>query len=98
MARVLDYDHLLLMLSAHSVTRPWPEKDVALALEHEQRRQQRVLLPILLDDAILHAPQPWAADLASSPALADFTRWKEHDAYQHELQRLVRDLSQVAKP
>lgn len=87
------YDSLLLVLSAHSVTRSWLEKEVASALEHEQRRHQRVLFPILLDDAIMHAPQPWAADKIGSRALADFTRWKEHDVYQRELQRLVRALS-----
>jgi hypothetical protein len=30
------------------------------------------------------------ADLARS--IGDFTRWKEHDAYQQALERLLRDL------
>ena len=90
-------DSLLLVLSAHSVKRSWLEKDVAIALKYEQHRHQRVLFPLLLDDAIMRAPQPWVAALASSRALADFTRWKEQDAYQHELQQLVQALNSPSR-
>jgi hypothetical protein len=30
--------------------------------------------------------------------IGDFTRWKEHDAYQRALERLLRDLKVEASP
>jgi hypothetical protein len=34
----------------------------------------------------------WAADIKRTRHIGDFTRWKEHDAYQRGLERLLRDL------
>ena len=37
-------------------------------------------------------PAAWARLLRSQRHIGDFTRWKEHDAYQKALDRLLRDL------
>ena len=87
------YDHLLLVLSHHSVSSSWVENEVATVLKKEHQYHKRILFPILLDDAIMHVPQLWAVTLSRSRLLADFTRWKEPDAYQEGLQRLLRTLS-----
>lgn len=86
------YDHLLLVLSQHSVKSAWVEKEVTAVLKQEQQRHKRVLFPIVLDDAIMHTPQTWAVALSRSRVLADFTRWKELDAYQQALQQLLHAL------
>jgi hypothetical protein len=34
----------------------------------------------------------WAADIRRMRHIGDFQQWKDHDAYQKALQRLLRDL------
>lgn len=86
------YDKLLLVLSQHSVMSHWVEKEVETAFEKEQRHNKLVLFPIMLDDSVMRTNQAWAADISRTRHIGDFTRWKEHDAYQRGLKRLLRDL------
>ena len=51
-----------------------------------------MLFPIRLDDAVMETGQAWAADIRHTRHIGDFTRWKDHDAYQQAFQRLLRDL------
>jgi hypothetical protein len=87
------HDKLLLVLSENSVTSAWVEKEVETAFEKEQRQGGKpVLFPIRLDDAVMQTDQAWAADIRRTRHTGDFTRWKDHDAYQRSFQRLLRDL------
>ena len=36
----------------------------------------------MLDDTVIRTAQAWAADISRTRHIGDFTRWKEHDAYQ----------------
>jgi hypothetical protein len=36
--------------------------------------------------------QAWAADIRHTRHIGDFSRWKDHDAYQQAFERLPRDL------
>ena len=56
-----------------------------------------VLFPIRLDDAVMHTDEAWAADVRRTGHIGDFTRWKDHDAYQQVIQRLLRDLKAEAE-
>jgi hypothetical protein len=51
-----------------------------------------VLFPIRLDDAVMETKIGWAADIKRSRHIGDFRNWKDHDAYQKALARLLRDL------
>jgi hypothetical protein len=63
------------------------------------RRRDKVLpIPIRLDDAVLETKEAWARLLRGQRHIGDFTRWKEHDAYQKALERLRRDLKVEASP
>jgi hypothetical protein len=87
------HDRLLLVLSEHSVESAWVEKEVETAFEKERRQDNKpVLFPIRLDDAVRQTDQAWAADIRRTRHIGDFTRWKDHDAYQQAFQRLLRDL------
>jgi len=44
------------------------------------------------DDAALTTKAAWAALLRRSRHIGDFRAWKDHDAYQRTLERLLRDL------
>ena len=90
------YDKLLLVLSEHSLTSTWVEREVAAALEKEQQQGQRVLFPIRLDESVMQTSQAWAADIRRRKHIGDFIRWKQHDNYQQALERLLRDLQAEA--
>jgi hypothetical protein len=86
------YDKLLLILSEHSVASPWVETEVEIAFRKENKTGKLALFPVKLDDTVTETDQPWTADIKSRRHIGDFTRWKDHDAYQHAFQRLLRDL------
>ena len=62
------------------------------ALAEEERDERPVLFPIRLDAAVMETTEQWAYDLKLTRHIGDFTRWKEHDAYNKAFERLLRDL------
>ncbi len=87
------YDKLLLILSENSVRSNWVENEVETAMEQEVVGRKTVLFPIRLDDAVMKIESGWPADIRRSRNIADFRRWKDHDAYQKAFARLLRDLT-----
>jgi len=86
------HDKLLLILSVHSVRSGWVREEVESCLEREEREKRLVLFPVRLDDAFMDANEAWAASIRRQRHIGDFRGWKDHDAYQAGLQRLLRDL------
>ncbi|GHO94903.1 hypothetical protein KSF_049510 [Reticulibacter mediterranei] len=78
----------------HSVNSAWVEKEVETAFEKENRNKSSVLFPIKLDETVMHTDQAWAADIRRMRHIGNMTQWKDHDAYQRGLHRLLRDLKQ----
>lgn len=89
---IQSHDKLLLVLSKHSIASGWVEKEVETAFEEEHKRKTTILFPIRLDLAVMETDQAWAADIRRTRHIGDFTNWKDHDAYQKALERLLRDL------
>jgi uncharacterized protein YjbI with pentapeptide repeats len=92
-------DKLLVVLSVNSLQRPWVKREVEQALDEEIRCGQTKLFPVRLDDAIFDVTMGWATDVQRRH-IGDFRQWKEHEAYQKSLARLLRDLKveQSASP
>ena len=91
---VRRHDKLLLILSENSINSQWVEQEVETALEKEQQQDQLdplILFPIRLDDAAMNSKRGWVNFVKRRP-MADFTNWENHDAYQKELERLLRSL------
>jgi hypothetical protein len=86
------FDTVMMVLSEASVRSRWVEREVNAAREREDRENRAVLFPISIDDAIMGAAQPWAADIRRTRHIGDFRLWKDHDAYTKALARLLRDL------
>ena len=94
------YDKLLLVLSPHSMQSPWVEFEIRRARRREVTEQQRLLFPVRLVD--YEAIKRWecfdadtAKDLATEIReyyIPDFTTWKDHDAFEAAVARLLRDL------
>jgi hypothetical protein len=89
-------DKVLLILSEDSIASDWVEDEVTKAFEEERQRGGVVLFPIRLDDAVMETKEAWAAKLCANRHIGDFRAWKDHDAYQKALERVLRDL-QVEK-
>jgi len=86
------YDKLLLVLSKQSLKSAWVEYEVEAALAKERRESRTVLFPIRLDTAVIESHTDWADHIRETRHIGDFTCWKNHDAYQKGLKRLMRDL------
>jgi len=87
------YDKLLLVLSEHSMQSTWVETEVETAFEKEQHNNKLVLFPVKVDETVMHTKQAWAATIRRMRHIGDFTRWKDHDAYQKSFTCLLRDLN-----
>jgi hypothetical protein len=85
-------EKLLLVLSGPALAGGWVEVEVARSLDAEGDGGEPLLVPLQLDDAVLGTGEAWARRLLDRGGVADFTGWKEHDAYQKALERLLRDL------
>jgi len=82
----------MIVLSEASLQSRWVEREVNAAREREDREGRIVLFPIRIDDAVMNAPRPGAADIRRSRHIGDFSQWKQHDCYQRAFERLLRDL------
>jgi hypothetical protein len=70
----------------------WVREEVESCLERESREKRTVLFPVRLADAVMDTEEAWAASIRRQRHVGDFRRWKDHDAYQAALERLMRDL------
>jgi len=86
------HDKLLIILSENSLHSAWVESEVEKAFEEERKRKQTVLFPVRLDEAVMETEESWAAEIRRTRHIGDFSRWKDHDAYQAAFERLLRDL------
>ncbi|MEM9156107.1 MAG: toll/interleukin-1 receptor domain-containing protein [Cyanobacteria bacterium P01_F01_bin.33] len=84
-------DKVVLILSEDSIASGWVEDEVTTAFEEERRRNETVLFPIRLDDAVIRTNQAWASKLRARN-IGDFSKWKDHDVYKASFQRILRDL------
>ena len=91
-------DKVLLVLSEASIASTWVEGEVEKAFEEERQRGGLVLFPVRLDDVVLTTPKAWAGYLRRTRHIGDFHAWKDHDDYQRTLERLLRDLRDLACP
>jgi predicted adenine nucleotide alpha hydrolase (AANH) superfamily ATPase len=86
------YDKLVVVLSAASTASRWVEREVNAAWEKEGREKRNVLFPIRIDDAVMKAAEPWAADIRRQRHIGDFSNWERGISYQKAFARLLRDL------
>jgi TIR domain/Pentapeptide repeats (8 copies) len=95
------HEKLLLILSPDSINSEWVKTEIAKARKREIQDGKRVLFPIRLNISFTEL-QEWGcfdADRGKDSAreireyyIPDFTKWKNHDQYQKEFKKLIRDL------
>ena len=91
-------ERVLFILSEYSVNSNWIVNAVEATLNEEDRRGERVLLPVQLDDTMIETGQAWATKIRYKRPVDDFSRWQERDAYHQSLTQLLRDLKSENQP
>jgi uncharacterized protein YjbI with pentapeptide repeats len=95
------HERLLLILSPDSINSEWVKTEIAKARKREIKEGKRVLFPIRLNISFkeLEEWECFDADRGKDSAreireyyIPDFTQWKDHDQYQKEFDKLLRDL------
>jgi hypothetical protein len=94
------HDKLLLVLSAQSMRSSWVQREIFRALQRERQEGRRVLFPIRLCsfmdlDAWECLDSDTGRDLAKEVRayfIPDFTAWKDQDAFETSVKRLINDL------
>lgn len=89
---IREREKVLLILSEHSVSSSWVEKEVEAAFEEERLRKNLVLFPIRLDSAVMSASESWAADIRRARNIGDFTGWRDRLIYKNAFSKLLKDL------
>jgi hypothetical protein len=100
------HDRLLLILSLASMNSEWVKTEIAKARTREKQENRRMLFPVRL--VAYESLQEWEcfdSDLGKDSAkeireyyVPDFSNGKNHDSYQKEFERLLRDLKTDEKP
>jgi hypothetical protein len=85
-------DKVLLVLSEASIASDWVEDEVTKGFAEERRRSVTILVPVRIDESVFATKEVWAIKLRDNRNIGDFRNWKDHDAYQKTLVRLLRDL------
>jgi TIR domain len=83
-------DKLLLVPSEASIASGWVEDEVTKAFA--ENRNAAVLFPVRPDDVVFATREAWAVKLRDNRHIGDFRNWKDPDACQRTLERLLRDL------
>ena len=92
------HDKLLVILSEASIASDWVTDEVVNARAAEQERGMKLIVPVRIDDAVLHSDKGWAKWLKDGRNIGDFTHWADHDAYSKAFLRLFRDLRVESAP
>jgi len=101
---IRNYDKMILVCSAHSLTSRPVEREIERALRKEDQLREQgnvdtdVLVPIMLDGFVLHWDSPYAADVTRY-YIPDFSSATPDSAkYKQELDKLVEALNPKAWP
>jgi TIR domain len=103
---IRKHDKLLLVCSRQAVYREQVVREILEAIDAERETGDKKFFPIRLDDHIISASMieearekvragEWRENwvyYVCKYQIPDFSGWKDHDAYQAELQKLLRDL------
>jgi hypothetical protein len=90
-------DKLLIILSGNSIDSELVKAQVEEALRKEGDTKRTVLFPIRLDDEVTKADAAWIKKIRDEDErlITDFQNWRDHDTYQRQFARLLRDLRAV---
>jgi hypothetical protein len=86
------FDKLIVVCSEHSLQSPAVLREIERALQREDREKKDMLFPIRIDDYVFDKWEHSRKLSLVHKVVGDFCRWKDHDAYQKSLARLLKHL------
>lgn len=100
------FERVLLILSDSSIDSGWVKIEIHKTRKREIKEKRRMLFPLgLVDYEALMRWECIDADILEDSArvireyyVPDFSKWKNHDSYQVEFEKLLRDLKPEAHP
>lgn len=100
------HDKLLFVLSEHSMNSEWGSTEIRRARKREREEHRQVLFPIrLVKWDKIAAWECFDADSGKDLAveireyyIPDFSNWKDHDKFEAEFAKLIRDLKHPREP
>jgi len=84
-------DKLIVVLSNASIKSRWVQDEVLKGYAEERRRNDRILLPVRLDEAVMRTREPWAVKLRDQ-VIGNFRSWKTPATYKRAFYRLLKSL------
>jgi hypothetical protein len=87
------HDKLIAVLSRDSINSASVKKEITKAIELERERNQTVLFPIRIDDAIFDISDTNETYELRGRYIIDFRHWRDKSLYQRAFSQLVRDLA-----
>jgi hypothetical protein len=94
---ITAHEKVVLVLSRASIASGWVEDEVSKTVSEERCRNDIVLIPIMIDDAVMRTKEAWAVKLRDQRNIGDFTKWQDIDLYERALGRLLSSLSRTEK-
>ncbi len=85
-------DRVVVILSESSIESPWVGREVATTLGVENRLRRKLLLPIRIDDSVLHREAGWSADIRRRLSIGDFSKWSNDTEYRKALSKLTDEI------
>ncbi len=87
------YDKVILCCSETALKSWWVEKEFKNAISKEEDYTETVLIPITLDDYVFkQSADNWTIGEIKRRFVQDFSKWKEHDAFEQAFKRVVEAL------
>lgn len=100
------HDKLVLVLSPHSMNSEWVQKEIFNARKRERAEGKAILCPIRLCD--WKKIEAWSCHYGSDPKdladevreyyIPDFSKWKNHDTFGTEIEKLIEALKSGPRP
>ena len=88
------YDHFLLALSQEAVSDPraWVKYAVESVRAREEQEGRPILIPIVLDEAVLEQRADWIERLQESRRMVRFVDWNNQAAYEEGVKQVLQEL------
>lgn len=82
-------DKFILILSKDSIRSEWVEDEVTKAFAEERKRNEDILLPLMIDNTIMESQEPWASKIKNGRNVANFQNWRDPVEGQKLLRKLM---------
>lgn len=90
-------EKLVVVLSKNSIKSRWVETEVRAALELEDKRHRRILLPIAIDDEVISTRRAWAAQINRERQIGKFFDWNSAEGYSAGMEQLLSALKHTKR-